>query len=144
MEKAVEEAQADIDKIQETLHNAEALVEQKDKEIADLQKRFDETNDTLKAAQDTIAERDKVIEGHVAAITGKDAEIENLRKQVADLTAEVKELAGRPAPMTDEKGGVPESNATGDAPRKHKRITRDMSYEEIRAAKKAERKASGK
>ena len=146
-QEAIEAAQADIDKIQETLHNAEQMIADKDKEIADLQKRFDQTNETLVAAQDTIAERDKVIEGHVATIAErdksieeKDALIDQLKKQVSDLKAEVKELSGREVPMVDAGAGVPAGNATGDAPKVHtKRITREnMTYENCRKVAKGE------
>ena len=64
------------------------------------------------------------------------ATIETLKKQVADLKAEVKELAGKPAPMTNADSGIPADNGTGEAPKQKQRITSDMSYEEIRALKK--------
>jgi hypothetical protein len=47
--------------------------------------------------------------------------------------------------MTDEKSGIPADNGTGEAPKGYqKRITRDMSYEEIRAAKKKAREEAKK
>jgi ClpP class serine protease len=151
-EEAIENAQADIGKITETLHNAEQMIAEKDQEIADLksdmegkansigqlQADLDQARKDIEAANGTIAERDKSIEE-------KDALIDQQKKQIADLKAEVKELAGKPAPMTDEKSGIPADNGTGEAPKGYqKRITRDMSYEEIRAAKKKAREEAKK
>lgn len=158
-EKSIEEAQAEIDKIQETLHNAEQMIADKDKEIADLKESLDGQKNTaeqlqadidrarkdIEAANATIAERDTSIENlntQVAekdkSIAEKDAEIEKLQKQVADLKAEVKELAGKPAPMTDGAAGIPAGNGTGEAPKGHqKRITREnMTYEHCREVAK--------
>ena len=44
--------------------------------------------------------------------------------------------------MVDAGAGIPQDNGTGEAPKQKKRITRNMSYEEIRAAKEAERQAA--
>ena len=153
-EETIENAQAEIDKIQETLHNAEQMIADKDKEIAGMQKAIDEKkeafdmltetfnkqtdeiedlNSQLSEKDATIAERDKSIEE-------KDALIESLKKQVSDLKAEVKELAGKPAPMTDEKSGIPADNGTGDAPKvKTSRVKRGMSYHQIREAMKEDK-----
>lgn len=150
-EEAVQAATEDIDKIQETLHNAEQMIADKDKEIADLkesldgqknaaeqlQADIDQARKDIETANGTIAERDATIAARDKSIEEKDALIDQLKKQVSDLKAEVKELAGKPAPMTDAAAGIPQDNGTGEAPKQKKRITRDMSYEEIRAAKKA-------
>ena len=156
----------------EALANAEALVAERDKEIADLkeqlatlegvakerdkamaaideaQANFAEAQKDFNEAQAVIAERDKTIAEHVATIAAKDAalaekdaSIEKLTKQVTDLQAEVKELSEEPAPMTNGDAGVPAGNGTGDAPKvnQHQRVKAGMTYEEIRAIKKAEK-----
>lgn len=156
----------------EALANAEAMIAEKDKEIADLKEQLAtlegiakerdkamaaideaqanvaEANKNFNEAQAVIAERDKTIAEHVAtiaakdaAITEKDARIEALQKKVADLQAEVKELSEKPAPMTNGDAGVPAGNGTGEAPKvnQHQRVKAGMTYEEIRALKKAEK-----
>ena len=153
-EEAVQAAAEDIDKIQETLHNAEQMVEQRDQEIAQLksdvegkqnsigqlQADIDQARKDIEAANGTIAERDATIAARDKSIEEKDALIESLKKQVGDLKAEVKELAGKPAPMTDEKSGIPADNGTGEAPKvRQKRITREnMTYEHCREVAKGE------
>jgi len=166
-EQAVEDATAEIDKITEALHTAEQMVADRDKEIASLKETLATLNGIAEErdqANVTIAERDKTIETltaevdekvktiaeHVATITAKDAKIdehvatiEKLNKQVKELQSEVKELSEKPAPMVDEQAGIPQDNGTGDAPKQQKkRITRGMSYEEVRAVKEAERQAA--
>ncbi|MBQ8713003.1 MAG: S49 family peptidase [Prevotella sp.] len=157
-EAAVADATAEVAKITETLHTAEAMIEQKDKEIAQLNSTLegkqnevqqlqealdgvragiDQANAAIAEKDATIAEREKTIEAHVATITEKDTAIEALKKQVSDLKAEVKELSEKPAPMVNAESGIPADNGTGDAPQQQKpRITSDMTYEEIRAMKK--------
>ena len=157
-EAAVADATAEVAKITETLHTAEAMIEQKDKEIAQLNstlegkqnevQQLQEALDGVRASIDkanaaivekdaTIAERQKTIEAHVATIAEKDTAIEALKKQVSDLKAEVKELSEKPAPMVNAESGIPADNGTGDAPQQQKpRITSDMTYEEIRAMQK--------
>ena len=102
-EESIAAAQEEIDRITETLHNAEAMIADRDK---------------------TIAQQKGVIE--------------TLQKQVADLRAEVKELAGKPAPMTDADSGIPADNGTGDAPKdkNHRPIRSGMTYKEIREAQR--------
>ena len=55
---------------------------------------------------------------------------------MTELNAEVKELADKPAPMTDANGGIPADNGTGEGPKDmgsvKSEITSDMSVEEIR------------
>ena len=160
-DETIENAEAELDKIQETLHNAEQMIADKDKEIAELKESLDGQKNTaeqlqadidqarkdIETANGTIAERDATIAARDKSIEEKDALIDQQKKQIADLKAEVKELAGKPAPMTDAAAGIPQGNGTGEAPKQKKRITRDMSYEEIRAAKKAaaeEAKKEGK
>ena len=161
--QTVEDATAEIGRITETLHNAEQMVAEKDKTIADMQETLDATAADLATANDALAERDKSIEAlngdaevlrsdiaaKDAAIAERDkaiaehvAAIEALKKQVADLKTEVKELSGKPTPMVD--GNAPQGNGIGEAPKTKKRITSDMSYEEIRALKEKEREADKK
>lgn len=152
-QEAIETAEADIDKITETLHAAEAMIADRDKEIASLKETIatlngiaeerdaavKERNDisaSLEKAGLDYAEQGKSLSDANVKIAEYAATIETLRKQVADLKAEVKELSGKPAPMTNAESGIPSDNGTGDAPKQKQRITRDMSYEEIRALKK--------
>lgn len=142
------DAQAELAKVTETLHTAEALVAQRDKEIAekdslvaDLQQQLADAQKALddKVAEDqsVIAERDKTIAENAQTIADQQANIDKLTKQVADLKAEVKELANQPTPMVDEKSGIPAGNGTGAAPQQQgSRVKRGMSYEEIREAMK--------
>lgn len=137
-EETIAEAQAEIDRITESLHTAEALVEEKDKTIAALQGDMEciaEERD-LKAKDLTLAfqnleEKDKTIAELKAAN-------EKLAKQVDDLKAEVKELSEKPTPMVTAESGVPSANGTGAEPKpeKQQRIKPGMSYEEIREALK--------
>ena len=144
-DKTIEEAQANIDKIQETLHNAEQMIADKDKEIESLKAAAGQKEIDFKAKDETIAtltkERDDAnsqLSTLNSQLSEKDATIETLTKQVADLQAEVKELAGKPGSMTNEQAGIPAGNGTGDAPKVHqKRITREnMTYEHCREVAK--------
>lgn len=157
-EKSIEEAQAEIDKIQETLHNAEQMIADKDKKIAELKESLDGQKNTaeqlqadidqarkdIETANGTIAERD-------ATITGLKEDIDKLTKQVSDLKAELKEMAGKPAPMANADSGIPADNGTGDAPEAtgtvRSTVNANMSPEEIRDAlrkRDAETKARSK
>lgn len=156
-EAAVADATAEIDRITETLHNAEALVEEKDKEIAELkeslstmegaiqerdaaiQERDDISQSLEKAGQD-YAEQGKALSDAEAKIAELKAANEKLIKQVDELKAEVKELSEKPTPMVTAESGVPADNGTGEAPKvnKHQRIKPNMSYAEIRALQKEE------
>jgi len=163
-EQSAEEQPANEDAAEqaEALATAEAMIAEKDKEIAELkeslatlngiaeerdeaQANVAEAQKNFNEAQAVIAERDKTIAEHVAtiaakdaALTEKDASIEALQKKVADLQAEVKELSEKPAPMTNAGAGVPAGNGTGEAPKanQHQRVKAGMTYEEIRALKK--------
>lgn len=155
-------AQAELTKVAETLHSAEAMIAEKDKTIAELKESLStmegaieerdaanalvsERDKTIEENAAVIAERDKTIAEHVATIAAKDATIEKLTKQVADLRSEVKELSEKPTPMVTAESGVPADNGTGEAPKTEKpRITSDMSYEEILAFKRAQREAAKK
>lgn len=158
-QEAIENATAEIDKIQETLHTAEQKIAEKDKEIAQLKETLaalngideerdaaiQERNDisaSLEKAGLDYAEQGKALTAAEAKIAEHVATIEKLQKQVKELQSEVKELSEKPAPMVDAGAGIPQDNGTGEAPKQKKRITRDMSYEEIRAAKEAERQAA--
>jgi protease-4 len=154
-EEALQNAQADIDKIQETLHNAEQMIAEKDKEIAenaktieDLTEQLDAAKAELETAKGGITEKDaaieakdKTIEENAKAIAEKQAEIDKLTKQVADLKAEVKELSEKETPMVDAAAGVPSGNGTGEAPKFEgavkSEISADDSIEDIRAKLRA-------
>ena len=145
------DAQAEIDRITETLHNAEQMVADKDKEIAELkadieskaaaidgakaqteqlQADVDNARKGLDEANTSIKEKDELIE------TLK-AQIENQKKTIDDLKAEVKELSEKPDPMVGAGAGIPAGNGTGDAPKQDaSSIKPGMTYEEIRAAVK--------
>lgn len=155
-EKSIEDAQAEIDKIQETLHSAEQMIADRDKEIESLkeslatlqgiaeerdaavQERNDVSASLEKAGQD-YAEQGKQLADAQAKLAEHEATIEKLKNQVADLKAEVKELSGKETPMVDAAAGVPAGNGTGAAPQAfEKEITREnMSYEHCREVKKA-------
>ena len=152
-QETIEDAEADIDKLTETLHAAEAMIADRDQTIASLKETLatldgiaeerdaavQERNDisaSLEKAGLDYAEQGKALSEAKVEIAKHVATIETLRKQVADLKAEVKELAGKPAPMTNAESGIPADNGTGEAPKQKQRITSDMSYEEIRALKK--------
>lgn len=162
-QEAQENAAAEIDKIQETLHTAEQKIAEKDKEIAQLKETLatlngiaeerDQANATLVERDKTIetltAEKDeqgKTIAEHAATIAAKDAKIaehtatiEKLNKQVKELQSEVKELSEKPAPMVDAGAGIPQDNGTGEGPKKQERITSEMTYEEIQEFEKRKR-----
>ena len=142
--KTIEDAQAEIDRISETLHNAENMIADKDKEIAELKAdvdakavAIDSAKTDIESLNGIIAEKDKNIEENAKAIAKKDEEIQKLQAQVDSLKAEVKELSEDPAPMVDGGAGIPAGNGTGDAPQqKGGRIKRGMSYKQIREAMK--------
>ena len=98
-----------------TLDAAKAMKE-KDSQIAELKAAFD------KAQKEN------------AKLIGQ------LKKKISDLSNEVKELSAEPTPMADSNAGIPASNETGAQPKPQKRITRGMSYEEVRAARKEREK----
>ena len=154
-EETLANAQEEINRITETLHNAEAMVEEKDKTIAALQgdmeilkKEAGEKDATIAnlegiaeerdAANALVAERDKTISEMQATIDKLTADVEAQKKALAEKEAEIKELAGKPTPMTNAESGVPADNGTGEAPKvnKHQRIKPGMSYKEIREAQK--------
>ena len=134
--EAVANAEAEIDKIQETLAGAEATIAERDKTIAELKEQVSGMEISLKDRAEELGVAFTRIEEKDKAIADALAENEKLQKQVAYLQAEVKELSEKPAPMVDASAGVPEGNATGEAPKapRQSRIKRGMSYKEIRAA----------
>lgn len=155
-QETIEDAEADIDKITETLHAAEAMIADRDQTIASLKETLatltgiaeerdaaiQERNNiesSLEKAGLDYAEQGKALSDAEVKIAEHVATIETLKKQVADLKAEVKELAGKPAPMTNADSGIPADNGTGEAPKQKPRITSGMSYKEIRALKKGSR-----
>lgn len=154
-EEAVADAQAEIERITESLHTAEALVEEKDKTIAALQndmevlkKEAGEKDATIATLEGIAEERDlkakdltlafQNLEEKDKTIAELKAANEKLAKQVDDLKAEVKELSEKPTPMVTAESGVPSANGTGAEPKpeKQQRIKPGMSYEEIREALK--------
>ena len=141
----------------EALAAAEALVAERDKEIAELKgslaalegiaeerdAAIRERNDisaSLEKAGEDYAEQNKALAAAEAKVAEKDAAIEKLTKQVNDLKAEVKELSEKPTPMVSAESGIPADNANGEAPKQKPRIQSGMSYEEIRKIQK-ERKS---
>jgi hypothetical protein len=64
------------------------------------------------------------------------AQVENQKKTIDDLKAEVKELSENPTPMVNAGAGIPAGNGTGDAPQQmgavKSEINADMSVDEIR------------
>ena len=155
-QEAQEAAAAEIDKITETLHTAEQKIAEKDKEIAQLKETLatlngiaeerdaaiQERNDisaSLEKAGLDYAEQGKALTAAEAKIAEHVATIEKLNKQVKELQSEVKELSEKPAPMVDAGAGIPQDNGTGEAPKQKKRITSDMSYEEIQEFEKRKR-----
>lgn len=152
-QETIENAEADIDKFTETLHAAEAMIADRDQTITSLKvtlatltgiaeerdaavQERNEIEASLEKARLDYAEQGKALSDAEVKIAEHVATIETLKKQVADLKAEVKELAGKPAPMTNADSGIPADNGTGETPKQKQRITSDMSYEEIRASKK--------
>lgn len=133
-EEAVADAEAEIDKITETLHNAESLVAERDKTIESMTAEIQEKAKDLSNALEALTKKDETIADLQATIDKLTAEVASQKKALADKEAEIKELAGKPTPMVDAKSGIPADNATGKAPKanKHQRIRRNMSYEEIR------------
>ena len=155
-QEAIENATAEIDKIKETLHTAEQKIAEKDAEIAQLKETLatlngiaeerdaaiQERNDisaSLEKAEIDFAEQGKALTAAEAKIAEHVATIEKMNKQVKELQGEVKELSEKPAPMVDEKAGIPQDNGTGEGPKKQERITSDMSYEEIQEFEKRKR-----
>lgn len=155
-QEAQENAAAEVDKIQETLESAQALVAQRDQQIAQLKETLatlngiaeerDQANSQLSTLNYQLDEQGKTIAEHAATIAAKDAKIaehvatiEKLNKQVKELQSEVKELSEKPAPMVDAGAGIPQDNGTGEGPKKQERITSDMSYEEIQEFEKRKR-----
>lgn len=155
-QNADDDAQTELSKLTETLHNAEALVEQKDKEIAELKDTLatldgiaEERDEAVKKCKDayhSLDELGKKLTESEAKVAEHVATIEKLTKQVAELKADVKELSGKETPMLDSAAGIPAGNGTGQAPKVQKRLTREnMSYEHVREVareRQAEREAA--
>ena len=149
-----EVAQEEIDRIADTLHNAEAMIEQKDAEIAKLKeslatltgiaderdaavKERDDISASLEKAGQDYAEQGKQLADAQAKIAEHVATIEKLNRQIDSLKAEVKELSENPTPMVDGQAGVPQGNGTGEAPKpKQSKFHRGMGYKEyLKAAR---------
>ena len=129
-EKALTEETDEIAKVKETLHHAEAMIEQKDKTIAELQSEMGAKTEAYTSLNATSEQQAK-------KISEQQATIDKLTKQVADLKAEVKELSENPTPMVDAAAGVPADNGTGKAPNVSEQVIKPgMTYEEIRALRK--------
>lgn len=148
-EALVEQRDKEIAGLKEQLATLEGIAQERDQANATIAEReadIETANATIEEGKATIAERDKTIAEHVAtiaakdaALTEKDASIETLKKKVADLQSELKELSEKPAPMVDAGAGIPQDNGTGEGPKKPDRITSDMSYEEIQEHEKRKR-----
>lgn len=135
----------ELAKAQQALHTAEDMIAERDKSIeekdaliAQLQQTATDKDAAIADKDKTIADKDTAIAARDKSIEEKDALIAQLKKQVSDLKGEVKELAAEPTPMT-QGTAAPKDNGMGEAPKQQKKyITRGMSYEEVRAAKKQE------
>ena len=144
----------ELAQVQETLHTAETMIAEKDQQIASLKESLATLNGIAEERDAAVKERDQMqasldekanaLQEAEAKIAEHVATIETLKKQVGDLKAEVKELAGKPAPMTNADSGVPQDNGTGEAPKQKQRYTREMSYEESRALAKQQAEEAGK
>ena len=121
----VADRDAEITQLKETLATLNGIAEERDAAA----KERDEANAALDEKAGKLTEAESKIAEHVATI-------ETLKKQVESLKAEVKELSTEEKPLNDGAAGVPAGNGTGEAPKQKKRITSDMSYEEIRALEK--------
>ena len=133
-EETVADAQAEIDRIADTLHSAQELLSQRDKTIAEMQA-------ALETVSADFARQGEALQAAQALVAERDATIDALQKQLAGLKAEVRELASKPAPMTSADSGIPADNGTGDAPKaRQPRIRRGMSYEQILEAVKEDRR----
>lgn len=137
---SLKESLAALNGIAQERDNANATIAERETVIETLNAEKEELNVQLSTLNTQLAEHVATIAAKDAALTEKDASIEALKKKVADLQAEVKELSEKPAPMTNADAGVPAGNGTGEAPKanQHQRVKAGMTYEEIRALKKAE------
>lgn len=145
-EEAMQKAQAEIDRITETLHSAEQMVADRDAEITQLKETLATLNGIAEERDAAAKERDEAnaaLDEKAGKLTDAEAKIaehvatiETLKKQVEALKAEVKELSTEEKPLSDGAAGVPAGNGTGAAPKQKRRITSDMSYEQIRAEMK--------
>ncbi len=154
--EAVADAQAEIERIAETLHNAESMIEQKDKEIAERDaliaaKDFDlETANS--AATSAIAQRDDAraeLEQAKAQIGTLQAQLEEAQNALTEAraTIETKEAEIREmAAGADEQPAaeIPDSNAQGAEvnTNKHSAYRRGMSYKEYLRTAKDEKSTS--
>ncbi len=130
-QEAVANAEEEIDRIKDTLLNAESMIAERDKKIALLIA----DKDVLK---NLVAKNEEAMDEMRGTIEKLQSEVGDMKKLLAEKEAEIQELAGKPTPMVDAKGGIPADNGTGEAPKVsvHQRIRSDMSYEEIRALMK--------
>ena len=144
------------------MHEAEALVEQRDKEIAELKESLAtlegiaeerdlsaaelktaladiaESDKTIETHVATIAERDKTIAEHVATIAAKDAAIAEKDALIEKLTKQAEKLESEVKELSERP--TPMVNAGSGIPsgngageaKKQERITSDMDYKEIR------------
>ena len=141
-EEAPASEAANIDDIQEALHNAEGVIADRDREIAALKeerdaviRERDDISASLEKAGEDYAEQGNALSAAETKAAELQETVNKLQKQVKDLQAEVKELSERPAPMTDGNAGIPADNGTGEAPKQNQcRIKSGMGYKEIRAA----------
>ena len=124
-EEAQQNAQADIDKITETLHNAEAMIADKDKEIADLKNdtegqkaQIEQLQADVDASRKSLEEANATIEANGKAIAEKDEEIQKLQAQVDSLQAEDGRRRSR-HPRRQRHWRRTEGTPEADHPREH-------------------------
>ena len=120
------------------------MIADKDKEIEEIKFSLAEEQANVGNLKADIEAKDKVIDDSAKIIAEKQAEIDRLTQQVADLKAEVKELSEKPDPMVNAGAGIPAGNGTGEAPKVHaKRITREnMTYQHCREVARERQQAA--
>lgn len=102
-EEAVADATAEIDRITETLHNAEALVEEKDKEIATLKGDMEVLKKEVAEKDATIATMEGAIQERDAAIQERDDISQSLEKAGQDYAEQGKALSDAEAKIAELK-----------------------------------------
>ena len=111
-QEAVEGAKADIGKINETLHSAETMIAEKDKEIASLKESLADEKKKLAAKQTTVDTLTNESENLDEELKEAKATIEENAKTIENLT---EQLDAAKAELETAKGGISEKNATIEA-----------------------------
>ena len=154
----LDEAQAELARVTDSLHTAETMIADKDAVIARLKESLATLTDivgerdaavqkckdvsaSLEKAGLDYAEQGRQLSDAQVRIAEHVATIEKLTKQVSELKAEVRELSGKETPMVDAAAGVPADNGTGEAPKYEgavkSEINAGMTIDEIRAKLRA-------